>query len=149
MKLLHIACAVTLLATPCYSSLKKAAPKVQKEVVDAKTVYKDNGSLDISAIFELKKDDKIFFNINDKKYYALVTKVDLTKERIIVAGKLIDEEEAGFIFVGTFANQSVGGTVYFMKEQVNYVLRHNEEKDLFYLEEKKNSIKSGEGVFQN
>jgi hypothetical protein len=150
MRHLLTALALVLITLPCYSGLKKAEPKDQKEIiVDSKNVYKENGSLDIPAIFELKKDDKIFFNINDKKHYAVVVKVDLTKERIIVAGKLLDTEEAGFIFVGTFANQSVGGTVYFMKDQVNYVLRHNEKKDLFYLEEKKNSIKSGEGVFAN
>ena len=37
----------------------------------------------VKNYFELKKDDKIFFNINDKKHYAVVVKVDLTKERII------------------------------------------------------------------
>lgn len=149
MRLLLTALAAAFLALPCYSGLKKAEPKIQKEIVDAKNIYKQDGGIDISAIFELAKDDKIFFNINDKKHYAVVVKVDLTKERIVVAGKLLNTEEAGFVFAGTFATQSVGGTVYFMNEQVNYVLRHNQEKDLFYLEEKKNSIKSGEGVFAN
>jgi len=153
MKALYLACVLIFLTSTTYGGIKKAETKettnTSKDISDIKNIYKENGSLDLNVILDLPQDTKIAFKLNNKIYPAIITKVEITKERIIVAGKLLQEEQAGFLFVGAPLTSTIGGVVYFIKQNTNFVLKYNQEKELFYLEEKKMYLESDNSVFEN
>lgn len=99
--------------------------------------YDSRGSLDIISILNLKEGSKICFTINsDKKIQGVVSKVINKDESITIVGDFSREEKSGFVFFANSKN-TVGGILFFPKEQISYKLKYDEKNNFFYLEPEK------------
>ena len=123
-----------------HGGIKKGVFEIEKTVID---LYEEDGSLKLTAIFNLSVGAKIRFKLPEEEGICEgeVTNVTIKpNENIAVVGKINGDGKPGFIFVAT-TTRNIGGAIFFPEKGIAYALTYDDKKDVFLLRKQKLEVR--------